>query len=317
MRESTTLRRVKVGSGKSALRRDAPVDWGDFQVFTAVCEAGSVSRAAARLGINHSTVLRRVQALEAALGLALFDRGSAYVLTPAGRDLLSGLAGVAAKIDGSRVQVQGRDDEVRGEVRLTTTDTLAHGMLMPLLREFCTLHPEVGLRIVVNNHFLSLTRREADVAIRGSNRPPENLVGRHVGNIRTAAYASRAYLRSVGRRTQPAELDWIAPDAALAHLEQAKWLAAHVPAERVVMSVDSLVGMLLAARHGVGAAMLLCPLADVHDDLVQLQPPPPALDTQLWILTHPDLRQVARIRAFSQFMFERLSSDPRLTPRPR
>ena len=90
-----------------------------------------------------------------------------------------------------------------------------------------------------------------------------------------------------------------------------------MPAERVVMSVDSLVGMLLAVRHGVGAAMLLCPLADVHDDLVQLEAPPPALDTQLWILTHPDLRQVARIRAFAQFMFERLSNDPRLTPRPR
>jgi len=306
-----------VGSEKSAIRHDAPVDWGDLQVFMAVCEAGSISRAAARLGVNHSTVLRRVQALESALGLALFERGSSYVLTPAGRDLLSGLAGVAAKIDGSRAQVQGRDDEVRGEVRLTTTDTLAHGMLMPLLREFGALHPEVSLRVGVNNHFLSLTRREADVAIRGSNRPPENLVGRHVGNIRTAAYASRAYLRSAGRRTKPAELDWIAPDAALAHLEQAKWLAAHVPAERVVMSVDSLVGMLLAVRHGVGAAMLLCPLADAHDDLVQLEPPPPALDTQLWILTHPDLRQVARIRAFAQFMFERLSNDPRLAPRPR
>lgn len=299
----------------SAVPLVAPIDWGDFQVFVAVCESGSVSRAAVRLGVNHSTVLRRVQALESALGLALFERGGAYVLTQGGRDLLSNLAGVGGKIEGSRSQVQGRDDEVRGEVRLTTTDTLAHGMLMPLLREFCTQHPEVTLRIVVNNHFLSLTRREADVAIRGSNRPPENLVGRHVGNIRTAAYASRAYLATVGRHAKPADLDWIAPDAALAHLEQAKWLAAHVPAERVAMSVDSLVGMLLAVRHGIGAAMLLCPLADVHHDLVQLQPPPAALDTQLWILTHPDLRQVARIRAFSQFMFERLSNDPRLAPR--
>jgi DNA-binding transcriptional LysR family regulator len=302
---------------KRATRHDAPIDWGGFQAFVAICEAGSVARAAARLAVNHTTVLRRLQALESALGLALFDRGSAYVLTPAGRDLLSGLAGTTARIEGSRAQVQGRDDEVRGEVRLTTTDTLAHGVLMPLLREFCARHPEVSLRIVVNNHFLSLTRREADVAIRGSNRPPENLVGRHVGDIRTAAYASRAYLRTAGRRTRATDLEWIAPDAALAHLEQAKWLAAHVPGERVVMTVDSLVGMLLAVRHGVGAAMLLCPLADVHDELVQLQPPPPALDTQLWILTHPDLRQVARIRAFSQFMFERLSSDPRFAPRAR
>lgn len=296
---------------------DLPVDWGDFQVFVAVCETGAISRAAQRLGVNHSTVLRRVQALERAMGVALFDRGNTYVLTPAGRDLLSGLAGATTRIEGARTQVQGRDDEVRGDVRLTTTDTLAHGMLMPLLREFCALHPQVSVRIAVNNNFLSLTRREADVAIRGSNRPPENLVGRHVGDIRTAAYASRSFLRSMARRPKLAEFDWIAPDAALAHLEQAKWLAANVPRERVVMSVDSLVGMLLAVRHGVGAAMLLCPLGDAHDDLLQLEPAPPALDTQIWILTHPDLRQVARIRAFAQFMFERLSNDPRLAPRAR
>jgi DNA-binding transcriptional LysR family regulator len=293
------------------------LDWGDLQVFASVCEAGSVSRAAQRLQVNHSTVLRRLQALEAVLETALFERGGRYALTPAGQDLLAGLEGAATQIEGSRAQVQGRDDEVRGEIRLTTTDTLTHGLLMPLLREFGALHPEVSLRIVVNNHFLSLTRREADVAIRGSNRPPENLVGRQVGVIRTAPYASKAYLRSVGRKRALAELDWVAPDAALAHLEQAKWLAANVPAERVVMSVDSLVGMLLAVRHGVGAAMLLCPLAEMHDELVPLQPPPAALDTQLWILTHPGLRQVARIRVFAQFMFERLSSDPRLAPRPR
>lgn len=296
---------------------DRPVDWGDFQVFVAVCEAGAISRAAERLRVNHSTVLRRVQALEAAMGVALFDRGSPYVLTPAGRDLLAGLAGVPSRIDSSRSQVQGRDDEVRGEVRLTTTDTLAHGLLMPMLRDFCAQHPAVNLRIAVNNHFLSLTRREADVAIRGSNRPPENLVGRHVGDIRTAAYASRSYLRTVEDPLQPTALDWIAPDAALAHLAQAKWLATNIPAGRVVMSVDSLVGMLHAVRHGVGAAMLLCPLADAHDDLVQLEPAPAALDTQIWILTHPDLRQVARIRAFAQFMVERLSNDPRLAPRPK
>ncbi|MFZ5545928.1 MAG: LysR family transcriptional regulator [Pseudomonadota bacterium] len=294
---------------------DLPVDWGDFQVFVAVCETGAVSRAAERLRVNHSTVLRRLRALEASLGAALFQRGSTYALTQAGRDLLAGLAGAATRIDSSRSQVQGRDDEVRGEVRLTTTDTLAHGLLMPLLRDFCALHPEVSLRIAINNHFLSLTRREADVAIRGSNRPPENLVGRHVGDVRTAAYASRAYLQSLPRGAKMAELEWIAPDAALAHLEQAKWLAANVPSDRVVMSVDSLVGMVHAVRHGVGAAMLLCPLGDAEQELVQLAPAPPALDTQVWILTHPDLRQVARIRAFAHFMFERLSNDPRLAPR--
>jgi len=299
----------------SAARSTA--DWSEFQAFAAVCEAGSVSRAAATLGVNHTTVLRRIAALEAGLGVRLFDRGATYVLTDAGRDLFANLAGAATRIEGSRAEVQGRDDEVKGEIRVTTTDTLMRSLLMPLFEAFCARHPAVGLRVVVNNHFLSLTRREADVAIRGSNRPPENLAGRRIGDIRTAPFASKAYLKSAGGRRHPLELEWIGPDASLAHLEQAKWLAAHVPAERVVMTVDSLVGMVHAVRSGIGAAMLLCPLAERHAELVQLLEPPPALDTQLWILTHPGLRQVARIRVFTQFMFERLSGDPRLAPRAR
>lgn len=289
---------------------ESPVAWGDLQVFAAVCEAGSISRAALSLAVNHTTVLRRVGALEAALGTELFERGpQGYVLTDAGRLLHAGLQGAPAQIEDSRTQVQGRDDAVRGDISLTTTDTLLRGLLLPLLQAFCARHPEVRLQISVNNQFVSLTRREADVAIRGSNRPPENLVGRHVGDIRTAPYASRAYLKSVGRRTPLPMLDWIAPDPSLAHLQQAKWLAANIPRERIVMSVDSLVGMLHAVRHGIGAAMLLCPLADAEPDLVQLQAPTVQTDTQLWILTHPDLRQVARIRAFAQFMVERLGGS--------
>ena len=295
------------------LRAAAATDWADFQTFVAVCDAGSLSGAAARLALNHSTVARRIAGLEAALGTPLFDRRSSpYALSAAGHALRLDLEGVAARIAGSHLQVQGRDDEIKGEIRLTTTDTLVRGLLMPLLDAFCARHADVRLQIVVNNTFLSLTQREADVAIRGSNRPPQNLVGRHVGDIRTAPYASKAYVKAAGRRTPLAELDWVAPDASLAHLEQAKWLTANVPPERVVMSVDSLVGMVQAVRHGVGAAMLLCPLAEMHDELVPLAPPSAQLDTQLWILTHPDLRQVARIRAFSQFMFDALSSDPRL-----
>jgi DNA-binding transcriptional LysR family regulator len=294
------------------VRRSEP-DWSDLQFFAAVCGAGSVSGAAGRIGVDHSTVLRRIAALERTLGATLFERRAGhYVLSPAGARLQAGLAGVGERIDAARAQVGGREDEVRGEIRLTSTDTLVHGLLMPMIEAFCTRHPGVRLQVVVNNHFLSLTRREADVAIRGSNRPPENLVGRHVGDIRTAPYASRAYLKSQGRGRPLAALDWVAPDESLAHLEQSKWLARHVAPERVAMTVDSLVGMVHAVEQGVGAAMLLCPLADVRPGLVRLAEPEAALNTQLWILTHPDLRQVARIRAFSQFMFEALVADPRL-----
>lgn len=298
------------------MTQTAPIDWSAYQVFIAVCEAGSISGAARRLGVNHSTVLRRVGALESALAVRLFERGGGvYQLSPAGKDVLAGLGGVAGRIHGSRAQVQGRDAEVRGDIRITTTDTLAQSMVMAILNEFGERYPEVTLRVSVNNHFLNLARHEADIAIRGSNRPPENLVGRHIGNIQTAPYASTAYLKSIGRRRMLGEMDWVGPDASLAHLEMAKWMRAHIDSDRVVMTVDSLVGLVHAVRHGVGAGMLLCPLADHHPDLVQLAPPSTELDTQIWILSHPDLRQVARIRVISQFLFERLSQDRRLRSR--
>lgn len=290
-----------------------PLAWSDLEVFLAIAHAGSVSRGAAQLGINHATALRRVAALERTLEQPLFDRGgSRYALSAAGADLLSDLDGMAERIAASPSHVGESDDEIRGRIRLTTTDTLLHGLLMPLIRAFCESHPGVRMQIAVNNSFLSLTRREADVAIRGSNRPPENLVGRRVGDIQTAPYASRAYLKAVGRRRALEQLEWIGPDESLAHLEQSKWLSRTVPATQVVMRVDSLVGMVHAVEHGVGAAMLLCPLADARPELVRIAEPQAALDTQLWILTHPGLRQVARIRAFSQYMFDALSADTRL-----
>lgn len=291
----------------------APLDWDALQGFLAVCRAGSVSRAAAQIGVRHTTVLRRVAALERALGTPLFDRASgSYALSAAGAELLSRLSGVANRIAASAERAQGLDEALDGEVRLTTTDTLARGLLMPLLESFGARHPRVRLRVIVDNHFLSLTRREADVAIRGSTRPPLNLVGRRVGAIQTAPYACRAQARTALRLRDVNRLDWVAPDEALAHLEQAKWLAKHVDAGRIVMRVDSLVGMVQAVRSGIGAALLLCPLADAHADLVRLAPPDPALDTPLWILTHPDLRQVARVRAFTQHMVDALAADPRL-----
>lgn len=298
---------------KTTTATTRPLAWDDLQVFSAVCEAGSISGAAQRLRVNHSTVLRRIASLEDGLGLRLFDRlPGGYALTAAGNALAERLAGVAEQVDRAQRQLTGQDEEIKGVIRITSTDTLLHSLLMPLLVAFRARHPGVQLQVVVNNSFLSLTRREADVAVRGSNKPPGNLVGRRVGNIQTALYGSRAYLKSLGRKAKVDDCLFVAPDESLSHLEQAQWLQKNVPAERIALRVDSLLGMREAVRHGAGVGMLLCPLADACDDLKQMAPPDPRLDTQVWILTHPDLKQVARIRAFTQFLFDALSRDPRL-----
>jgi DNA-binding transcriptional LysR family regulator len=304
---ATTTATTTVGTAQG------PVAWDDVQVFLAVCSAGSISAAARRLAVNHSTVLRRIGSLEGTLGVRLFDRlPSGYALTASGNEFAEQLAGIAERMEAAQRRVMGVDEEIKGTIRLTAPDTLVHGLLMPLLREFRARHPAVQIQLVANNSFLSLTRREADVAVRGSNRPPENLVGRRVGDIQTALYASKAYLKTLPRGHGVDDYDWVAPDESLSHLEQAKWLAKRVAPGRIVMRVDSLVGMVDAVEHGLGVGLLLCPLANDRGDLVQLLAPPRELDTQIWILTHPDLRQVARMRAFTQFLFDALSADPRL-----
>jgi len=291
----------------------SPLDWADLQHFAAVGRSGSIAGAARALRVNHSTVLRRLAALEAALGVRLFDRlPGGYALTTAGNELNEHLAGLAEQVDAAQRHLTGRDAAITGTIRLTTTDTLLHGLLMPVLARFHAAHPGVQVQVAIDNGFSSLTQREADVALRGSNRPPPNLVGRRVGDIQTALYASRAYLKSLGRNADLASYRWVGTDESLAHLEQAKWLRKHVDESRVAFRVDSLVGMVDAVTHGVGVGLLLCPLADARSELVRLAPPDPALDTQVWILTHPDLRQVARMRAFTQFVFDALSADVRL-----
>jgi DNA-binding transcriptional LysR family regulator len=289
------------------------LDWADLQYFSAVGHSGSIAGAARTLRVNHSTVLRRIASLEAALGVRLFDRlPGGYALTTAGNELNERLAGLAGQVEAAQRHLTGRDAAITGTIRLTTTDTLLHGLLMPVLARFHAAHPGVQMQVAINNSFSSLTQREADVALRGSNRPPPNLVGRRVGDIQTALYASRAYLKSLGRNPEVAAYRWVGTDESLAHLEQAKWLRKHVEEARVTLRVDSLVGMVDAVAHGLGAGLLLCPLADARSELVRLAPPDPALDTQVWILTHPDLRQVARMRVFTQFVFDALSVDVRL-----
>jgi DNA-binding transcriptional LysR family regulator len=297
------------------------MDWDDYQYFLAVAGGGSVSAAARRLGQSHSTVLRRLDKLETALDVRLFERfQTGYVLTTNGEELQALLAPIGEGMQDIERKLAGQDAALQGTIRVTTTDTLM-AVLLPALAEFRTRYPGIQLQVTADNSFLNLSRRDADVAIRPSNTPPDNLVGRKLGSVRTAPYASTAYLggRAPGGAWPAYEWaahEWVAPDDSLAHLRQARWLREHVPADKVAASVDSLLGMVTAVEAGLGAGMLLCLLADARPGLVRLADPDPALDTDVWILTHPDLRRVQRIRVFTTFVFEGLEAAFRTAPGP-
>lgn len=286
------------------------LDWDDLRSFLAVSERGSISGAAKLLNVNHSTVLRRLASLEKRLGARLFNRlPKGYELTAQGEELRNRLQGVSEQIDSAQRGLSGRDLEVAGTIRITTTDTLTHRLLMPYLAEFRALNPAIQIEIVINNSFLNLTQREADIALRPSNTVPENLVGRRVGSLRTAIYAAKKYLKENGRKKEWAAHVWVAPDEALSHLAQAKWMRDNISPDRIVVRIDSLLGMVAAVRDGMGVGLLLCILVKDEPDIVPLAEPIDELATDLWILTHPALKGVARVKALSDFLYTRLRAN--------
>lgn len=288
------------------------MDWDDYRYFLAVEQAGSALGAAKRLGVNHTTVLRRIAHLERQLGVRLFERlRTGYIPTAAGEELREAARRVEQTLIGIEHHLAGKDLQLSGAIRITTTETLFQSLL-PHLLEFRRLHPHIQLQVVASNPMVNLTRREADVAIRATNQPPDNMIGRKIGMARSAVYGAPAYLRGQNRDAPLNQYDWIGLDETLAHLPEYHWLEQHVPAERIALRLNNLLHKIAVVKAGCGIAPLLCFLAEQEPELARLTEPNPLFDTDIWLLSHPDLRQVARIRAFTDLIARRVAADPLL-----
>jgi DNA-binding transcriptional LysR family regulator len=280
----------------------AGFDWDDLRYILAVADAKSLAGAARALGVNHTTVLRRVTAFEERLGLRLFERlATGYVLTAGGEELIAAARQVDDIITGLERKLAGQDLRLSGVVRITTTDTLMASIVPEILAEFRGAHPGIALEVAVSNAMFNLSKRDADVAIRPAEDPPETLVGRRVAKVAFAVYAGRDYAAKRGRIADLRKERWIAPDDSLAGSSVARWMRSELPGIDVTLRADSLLAMRQAAQAGLGLAALPCYLGDTSSDLVCVHPPVQAMETTLWILTHEDLRHTARIRAFTEF----------------
>jgi DNA-binding transcriptional LysR family regulator len=253
------------------------------------------------LGVDHSTAFRRLGALETRLGVRLFERArDGYTLTPAGEITVAAAVELLDGVDVLEQQILGEDLRPSGIVRVTTTDTLLD-FLAPAFAAFRAEHPEIVVEVVAANNFFTLTKRDADLAIRPSLNAPERLHGRRVAAVASALYAAPIYLKA-HPGTEMAEHDWIGPDESLGHLGAAAWLEKNVPPERVTFRGSTLLALQSAARAGLGIAPLPCCLGDVDPALSRVSAEIPEMESALWLLTHPDLRRVARIRACLDFL---------------
>jgi DNA-binding transcriptional LysR family regulator len=273
------------------LQKRTSLRWDELRLVLAIGRAGTLSGGARALAIDHSTAFRQLGALEARLGVRLFERArDGYVATPAGEAAIATARGVDDAVGALETRLAGADLRPSGTLRVTTTDTLVE-LLAPLLAAFRADHPEITLELAIDNAFFTLSRRDADVAIRPTTTPPDTLVGRRIAGVASALYATRRGGELVTR-------DWIGFDDSLAHLGAARWLAREIPAARIVCRANSLLALRALARRGVGAAALPCFLGDAAPGLVRLRAPIQEMDSALWLLTHADLRRVARVRVF-------------------
>ncbi|WP_026987256.1 LysR family transcriptional regulator [Fodinicurvata fenggangensis] len=290
--------------------------WDDLRVVRAIAETGSLSGAGRQLGLSHATVFRRLGETETRLGVRLFERArGGYSPTPAGEDLAATAGRVEAEVLEVERRLAGQDLRPAGSLRVTTTDTLLSGLLSPLFTEFRQAFPEIALEVALSNNLFNLSRREADIAIRPAQDPPDTLVGRRIGVIAQAVYGHTELLEGHSETYDLMSFSWIGPDEVMGYRPLERWMERQGLQPCCHYRLDSLLAMTAAARDGAGLAVLPSYLGDSAPELRCLGAPIPELATDLWLLTHPDLRRVARIRAFLDFIAEAVQREaPRLNP---
>jgi DNA-binding transcriptional LysR family regulator len=273
----------------------------DLPLVLALARARTLAAAAEMLGLDLSTVFRRLNALEARLRVRLFDRSPrGYELTPAGQRAASAAERVETELLALDRDISGRDQQLSGVVRVTASETLSFAVLPRLFAQFQALHPRIRIVLTIDNRVMDLSRREADVALRVRRPLDRGLFGRKLTGIAWAFYgpaqASVQLRRSgtgfnFGRQTV---IGWDEP----ARIIAAEWLGEHVPPERIGYRSNSLVHQLMAVRAGMGLALLPCYLGDGDPQVRRASQVLSDLESELWIVTHEDLKNTARIRAF-------------------
>lgn len=277
-------------------------DWDDFRLMLALARSGSMRGAADALGITHTTVSRRLAALEQRRGKLFEKHGSGHQPTPLGEQLLEIASEMERLSERGIRQQKAAGGDLAGPVTLSLPEPVAQYLLLGDLFEFARLHPAIELRVETTSRFVDLDKSEADIVVRGALDPPGHLVGRRVFALHVTYYAAREYLA----RTTAEDLRWIAPvEAGL----WPDWLeSSPYPSAPIGLAIDDITARHRALVQGLGLGRGACFMADPEPGLVRLSDAPPVRQQDVWVLTHPDLKHVPRVRAVVDFVYAALSS---------
>lgn len=275
--------------------------WDDLRLVLAITNSGSLSGAGRKLHMSHATVYRHLGIIEQRIGVRLFDRfKTGYSPTVAGEAMAETARRIETEVKLVERNILGLDHKPSGSLRITTTDTLLAGVLAPIFGDFRAIFSDISLEITVSNDILNLSKREADIAIRPTSKPHELLVGRKIGVISQSIYGLRQ-LYDDGNNMDIREISWIGPDESMSYTALRRWMAKQGFDTQCQYRVDSVLGMYSAVLSGSGVAVLPCYLADENEQLIRIGDTVRDLQTDLWLLTHSDIQNSARIRAFMDF----------------
>jgi DNA-binding transcriptional LysR family regulator len=273
----------------------------DLQVVLALVRGGTLAQAAARSGSDPSTVFRALQRLEKQLGQRLFERNrQGYLPADAAQELARHAERVEAELEAARVTVTGATGAVAGRVRLTTTDSVLRGLVLPCVPALARAHPLLQLELQANNGLTNLTKRDADIALRATLKPPQHLVGRELGQIRFVVAGLR---RPSERRALEAQ-DWVAPDESMPEHPSVRWRTRTYAKVTPRFLADGIVGVVDAIRSGGGVGVVPVFMLDVEPQLKALTKPLEGCESTLWLLAHPESRHLRRIAAVYQHLGE-------------
>ncbi len=275
------------------------VIWDDLRTALALGRAGSIRKAARELGVSHSTVLRRIAALEAAVGVELFvDKGDGYEATAAGQDVFDTATTLDETITNLERRVSGHDLRFTGPVRVTVPDPFVP-CVAPIFAAFAKEQPGIEVTLALGASFVDLAHRAADVAIRITDAPPPDLVGQRVCIANVGIYGAEAYLR--GRRTKNlATLDWVSLERG-SEMAFARWLESSYPDAHVAVRVSNPWGLREGIDAGAGIGLVPCALGEMMPHWRRLKLVP-QISAPLWVLSHRDLRTTTRVRVVRDFV---------------
>lgn len=281
------------------------VNWDDLRFVLALARHKTLSGAAKAMGGTHTTVARRLRGIEETLGVRLFTAGDAgYTPTAAGQAVIESAERTETEMLALEARVLGGDAKLEGKLRVTTMDILFRRYEQVFV-SFLERFPGVELTVACGDNEASLTRRDADVALRMTNEPAEQLVGRKVGRVDFAVYASRKLARRIGPRATFSAYPWLHWDERLGARWLDAWLDASAPGARVAMRVDmSSVMLREAIAAGIGVHFLACSEGDTDSRLQRIGPVQKLHGRDVWLLTLAELRTASRVRAFMDHFVE-------------